>query len=64
MAVPGLSWSPLNPDEIRGHVTVVTFWGSTERGALAVSIKHVSVWGGGGPTFSPKVYILTGHPKN
>ena len=27
-------------------MTVVRFWGSTERGAPVVSIKHVSVWGG------------------
>ncbi len=31
--------------EVEGHVTVVRFWGSPERGAPAVNIKHVSVWG-------------------
>ncbi len=37
-----------------GHVTAVRFWGfwgSTERGAPAISIKHVSV---GGPHSAPE----------
>ena len=45
--------------EIGGHMTVVRFWGSTEigRGALqlALSTKVFRE-----PSFSPKVYILTG----
>ncbi len=28
--------------EVGGHVTAVRFWGSTERGAPAISIKHLS----------------------
>ena len=31
--------------EVKGHVTMVRFWGSPERGATAVNIKQVSVWG-------------------
>ncbi len=30
--------------EVEGHVTVVRFWGSPERGAPVVNDRHVSVW--------------------
>ncbi len=32
--------------EVEGHVTVVRFWGSPERGAPAGKIKHVKCVGG------------------
>ncbi len=31
--------------EVKGHMTVVRFWGGPERGAPVVNIKQVSVWG-------------------
>ena len=46
LAVPGLRWCPMDSVavEVEGHVTVVRFWGSPERGAPVVNDRHVSVW--------------------